>query len=385
VISVASWKASSRGNNDPLTKNQGNLVEQAMNEQEDSRNQKTPEESDVDGFEQREPSADEATEAVGVEEGQSTSCLSSVPLADPELDVYTSPPADTQPATAGDEASASPEGRSLDHAIERLASEASGQSEQLEAITHSLAGIEERLAALEKRPTASPRAVQQVEQRLQELSADGLVQSKRSLLKDVVALYDLAFSMGQTVDAREAMPVEEFRKRISMMAEQIAQLLQLNGLEPIQPDPGTPFDAKLHFARQGILCEEADMDRTIKAVHEMGFRSDAHVFRPAAVDVWVWKSSSETESAIAENSAVSDHESPDLAEAVTAAPEDAVNEPYTGDEPDQPVVSDDADSNDIEAPASSGGPPVQGQSAYPDDLVEDHKPPKPNEETGNQS
>ena len=58
-----------------------------MNEQEDSRNQTTPEESDVGGFEQREPSADEATEAVGDEEGQSTSCLPSGPLADPELDL----------------------------------------------------------------------------------------------------------------------------------------------------------------------------------------------------------------------------------------------------------------------------------------------------------
>lgn len=335
-----------------------------MNEQEDSRNQTGPVISERDGAEQCEPQSEHGSSAaVRDEEGRSASCISDLPVSDSQLDGCDSLPA------AVDDPSGTPEACSLDDSLEKLVSEVSEQSRQLGTIVQSLTGVEERLVTLEKRPTVSPRVLQQIEQRLQELSADGLVQSKRSLLKDVVALYDLAVTMGRTVDTRETMPVEEFCRRLSLMADQIAQVLQLNGLEAIQSDPGTPFDPKLHCAGCGILCEDANMHHTIKAVHAMGLRSKAHVFRPASVDVWVWKPLPEAASTIVEQSVASEGMAPGVAKATSVVVEDAIDEPCLKTEPDHPVASDDRDSNGSELLPCPGGSPVERQTDCCDDLV----------------
>ena len=238
---------------------------------------------------------------------------------------------------------------------QELASAISKQAERLEKMGGLLATFQERLTATEEAQASMAQFFRQIEHRLQELSADGVSLAKRSLLSDVMALHDLVVSMGQTIDPREEIPVDEFRQRISLVAVQIAQMLQLHGLQPISAEPGDLFDPKLHYAREGVACETSDMHRTIKAVHRIGFRGGAHVFRPAAVDVWVWKDSGGQASE--PESAEDDPEAP-------AKPPEVVSDggpPALGDEPSTLVESDTKTDSTV-APACPEASPEEGQT-----------------------
>ena len=161
---------------------------------------------------------------------------------------------------------------------------------KLDAISDALSGVSRRISVLESLQQEIDPSLRQVERRVEGLSKDAQVQSKQTLLKDMVGLHDLAVSMATTTDDRDQIPVSEFRNRILLVAGQLAQLLELHGLSVIRAREGDAFDAQQHFAQSGVACDSPEMHHTVKHVHQVGFSSESFVFRPAQVDVWVYSS-----------------------------------------------------------------------------------------------
>ena len=184
-------------------------------------------------------------------------------------------------------------------ATDEIKSAQTRHSELLEAIAGSVGQTVDRLAALENGQVLVSRDLKGIQGQLQDLTAEGPVGSPRSLIDDVFRLYDLAVAMGTNLDERPMIPVEEFKQRISLMAAQIAQVLQLNGLELIEPKAGEVFNGRLHMARGKVPCDDPTKHRTIAAVHEPGFCSESFVFRPAGVDVWVCEEATREEGSAA--------------------------------------------------------------------------------------
>jgi len=281
-------------------------------------------------------------------EPRKSSHLSSLPSSDLAPPVPSEPPDEpepppsepgdeVEPAQPADETPPLPEEPPLEPEMQEITDGLSEHSDRLGAMAGALAAIQDRLAVMEDWQVAVSRILQQVEQRLHDMKAENLAQSQRSLLKDILGLHDLAISIGQTIDARETIPVEEFGQRMSLMAIQIAQFLQLNGLELIETKPGDAFDNKLHYAREGVPCDDPEMHRTIKAVHQAGFRNGAFVFRPAAVDVWVSEKPPEEQTGEEQPA----EEQPIEEKPAEEQPVEQTSEP-SPEEPTSPVESDES-------------------------------------------
>ncbi|MBL9164745.1 MAG: nucleotide exchange factor GrpE [Planctomycetaceae bacterium] len=172
---------------------------------------------------------------------------------------------------------------------EPMATDLAVLSAQCCRISDAVAAVQNQLNLVAERQLAAPSALGQIERRLVAISTEGMIQSKRSLLNDILAIHDLANSMALADDGRQAISLEEYRQRFSLLTDQISQVLELNGLQRIETRLGGAFDPTLHCAHEGVPCNDIELDRTISAVHEIGFRGDVHVFRPSKVTVWIYK------------------------------------------------------------------------------------------------
>lgn len=237
-------------------------------------------------------------------------------------------------------------------ATEEIKSAQARHSELLEAVAGSLVEAQDRLAALENGQALVSRDLGEIQRQLQDLTAEGPVRSPRSLINDVFRLYDLAVAVGSNFDDRQMIPVEEFKQRISLIAVQIAQVLQLNGLELIEPRVGEAFNARLHMARQGVPCDDPLRHRTIAVVHQPGFRSESFVYRPAAVDVWMCE-----EATRKEESAPGVGSAPAETDSAAAAPPAEVPPAKKGEavEPPAGLAKRPAEENS-EGPCGTAGP-----------------------------
>jgi molecular chaperone GrpE len=95
--------------------------------------------------------------------------------------------------------------------------------------------------------------------------------------------HDLMDAIDTLERARGEMPDAE---GVSMVERSIVQSFRRFGLEPIEPQPGGPFEPERHEA-WSTREVSAEKDRDICEVHRRGWTFQERVLRPAAVTVGV--------------------------------------------------------------------------------------------------
>jgi molecular chaperone GrpE (heat shock protein) len=129
-------------------------------------------------------------------------------------------------------------------------------------------GLEQRHAAIIEKLHAENLTLRQGE----------LVQSMKPLLLDIARLHDDV--------ARVIERGGEDVKGAAIIPALILDVLDRHGVTQIDPEIGSPFDAKVHQAVQVVRTADAQLDGTIFAVRRPGFlRDGAHLVRPAQVEV----------------------------------------------------------------------------------------------------
>lgn len=76
---------------------------------------------------------------------------------------------------------------------------------------------------------------------------------------------------------------EDFIKGVELIYSQLVQMLEDNGVEPINPQPGEKFNA---FEHEALLAEKSDKEEnSILEVMQKGYRVNGKVLRHAKVKV----------------------------------------------------------------------------------------------------
>ncbi len=101
----------------------------------------------------------------------------------------------------------------------------------------------------------------------------------QNMIGDLLPLLD-NFERAMAVEQSDG---EAFQKGVEMIYTQLREVLEKNGLEPIEAE-GLPFDPTIHQAVMRAESADAE-DGTVTQVLQKGYRAKGRVIRPAMVQV----------------------------------------------------------------------------------------------------
>jgi molecular chaperone GrpE (heat shock protein) len=178
------------------------------------------------------------------------------------------------PTPAGDAPAAAAEPETAPSAPQALAV-LTARLDQLEQTQIQLIGA---INQLSERVDLLPRQIRQLGGKVDSITESVSEPRLRDLLMNLLLLYDLAEQMGRAAEA-DAAAGHNYR----VLRDQIAQMLRVNGIEPIVEAPR--FDPALHKAVETTPCAAAEEDGEIVRVCRTGFRTERAILRYAEVIV----------------------------------------------------------------------------------------------------
>ena len=115
------------------------------------------------------------------------------------------------------------------------------------------------------------------------VARDSEEQSRRAIEGVVGDLLPVLDNLERALEASEHHEEAKVAEGVSLVRQQLADLLQRRGLEPIDAEPGEAFDPHVHEALSNQPSEHPE--GSIAAVWQRGYRLGARVVRPARVVV----------------------------------------------------------------------------------------------------
>jgi len=85
---------------------------------------------------------------------------------------------------------------------------------------------------------------------------------------------------------------ENWRDEVNALADGVAQFLDCAGLNPIDPQPGDPFDPHLHQPLRNRPTADAAQQGKVVRTLRLGVRRNARLIQPARVEVFIFRADS---------------------------------------------------------------------------------------------
>jgi molecular chaperone GrpE len=101
------------------------------------------------------------------------------------------------------------------------------------------------------------------------------------LVRDLILLADTCVRSGRSWASRSP----DVERVLADVAEDIGHVLQRNGVETFQPEPGAPFDRREARAVRTVDTADPEHANRVAAVLQPGYRLGDRVLRPAEVVV----------------------------------------------------------------------------------------------------
>jgi len=161
---------------------------------------------------------------------------------------------------------------------EETAAELGGMPEELpaEETESVLDRLDARLAEAQRLLARQAELTERLHAENQNLRAGELRSAQLPLVRDLIRLCD---DLGRM----RSVAVESVSD-LTVIHESLLDILARNGIEAFSPEPGEPFDARIHSVAGIETTEDERLDRTVAEVVRNGFRwSPGEVVRVAEI------------------------------------------------------------------------------------------------------
>jgi molecular chaperone GrpE len=118
------------------------------------------------------------------------------------------------------------------------------------------------------------------------VSRERVEQSDRAQASLVTRLLDVLDDMDRLSAEGNAAPAESLRQAVGLVDRKLRKELESAGVERIDPDPGQPFDPSVHEAVSTVPPPKPELDHTVSATFQTGYRFKGNLVRPARVQVY---------------------------------------------------------------------------------------------------
>jgi molecular chaperone GrpE len=117
------------------------------------------------------------------------------------------------------------------------------------------------------------------------VSRERVEQSDRAQASLVTRLLDVLDDMDRLTAEGSAASAESLREAVTLVDRKLWKELESAGVERIDP-VGQPFDPSLHEAVSTVPPPKPDLDHTVSATFQTGYRFKGNLVRPARVQVY---------------------------------------------------------------------------------------------------
>ena len=205
------------------------------------------------------------------EQGDAGATAGTEPATDADADATAS---DEPSADASDDATEPPLAEIADR-IER--SDPESIAEEIAALREEAVGLRTDRDDLEARLKRKQAEFQNYKKRQEQQREKERARATESLVEDLLEVRDnLTRALSQDADA-------DIREGVEATFRQLEEVLESEGVEPVEPDPGTPTDPVRHEVLLGVESDRPE--GTVAEVHRPGYEMAGKVLRPAQVTV----------------------------------------------------------------------------------------------------
>jgi molecular chaperone GrpE len=117
------------------------------------------------------------------------------------------------------------------------------------------------------------------------VSREKVEQSDRAQASLITRLLDVLDDMDRLAAGTEGASVESLRQAMELVDRKLRKELESAGVERIDP-VGQPFDPSLHEAVSAVPPPKPELDHTVSATFQAGYRFKGALVRPARVQVY---------------------------------------------------------------------------------------------------
>ena len=117
------------------------------------------------------------------------------------------------------------------------------------------------------------------------VSRERVEQSDRAQASLVTRLLDVLDDMDRLSAEGSAASAESLREAVGLVDRKLRKELEAAGVERIDP-VGQPFDPSLHEAVSAVPPPKPELDHTVSATFQTGYRFKGNLVRPARVQVY---------------------------------------------------------------------------------------------------
>ena len=117
------------------------------------------------------------------------------------------------------------------------------------------------------------------------VSREKVEQSDRAQASLITRLLDVLDDMDRLAAGTEGASVESMRQAMGLVDRKLRKELESAGVERIDP-VGQPFDPSLHEAVSAVPPPKPELDHTVSATFQAGYRFKGALVRPARVQVY---------------------------------------------------------------------------------------------------
>jgi molecular chaperone GrpE len=167
--------------------------------------------------------------------------------------------------------------RIADEKPDAIAAEIAELRETVRGLEADLAEVRGERADLEERFKRKAAEFQNYKKRQETRREEVRERATEALVEDLLEVRDnLDRALDQDADA-------DIREGVAATFRQLEEIFESQGVEPIEPEPGTDVDPTRHEVLLNV--ESAQPDGTVAAAHRPGYEMAGKVLRPAQVTV----------------------------------------------------------------------------------------------------
>ncbi len=154
-------------------------------------------------------------------------------------------------------------------------------AEVLTAVTAERDQLQAEVADLQDRLLRRQAEFENFRRRTERDRSDFLQYAGSELIRDIIPILD-DFERALKIESADA----EYAKGVELIYQRLVDTLKKMGLEPVESQPGQPFDPNLHQAVVRVETDEVP-DNTILDELQRGYNFKGKLLRPAMVRVAV--------------------------------------------------------------------------------------------------
>jgi molecular chaperone GrpE len=158
-----------------------------------------------------------------------------------------------------------------------------------EAVEQAEPSVEERVARAEAKADEHlddlKRLAAEFDNYRKRVSRERVEQSNRAQASLVTRLLDVLDDMDRLSAEGSAASAESLREAVGLVDRKLRKELEAAGVERIDP-VGQPFDPSLHEAVSAVPPPKPELDHTVSATFQTGYRFKGNLVRPARVQVY---------------------------------------------------------------------------------------------------